>query len=197
MQHKSAKLSDDEAVKNILETLESLRGPAREAAFMKIAQRVKVKIIGEKYSMGSLIQDAIAAKAMPEVRLVIRDECIRLGVGRREYRAVVVPLFNRIRDAIGWKDRLSITFCPKWHQMKKLCYVEYKSGPNKGLRIVKSDWENREEGCVWTEVDTYIVERLIAYRKELPETYRTHLKTIATRVEQVEKMCPGTYISCM
>ena len=49
MQHKSAKLSDDEAVKNILETLESLRGPAREAAFMKIAQRVKVKIIGEKY----------------------------------------------------------------------------------------------------------------------------------------------------
>ena len=188
---KSTKLSDDDAVKTILQTLEELRGPAREAAFVKIAERVKLKIVGEQYTMGNLIRDAIAAKAMPEVHLVIRDECIRLGVGRREYRAVVVPLFNRIRDAIGWKDRRGITFCPKWQQMKRMCYAEYKSGPNKGIHIVKPDWKNREEGCVWTEVDVYLAERLIAYRMELPAAYRTHLKTIVTRVEQVEEMCPG------
>ena len=77
----------------------------------KIAERVKLKIVGEQYPMQRLIRDAIAAKALPEVHLVIRDECIRLGVGRREYRAVVVPLFNRIQDAIGWKDKKEITFC--------------------------------------------------------------------------------------
>ena len=158
---------------------------------MKIAKRVKLKIVGEQYSMHRLIRDSIAVKAMTEVHLVIRDECIRLGVGRREYRAVVVPLFNRIRDAIGWKDTSGITFCPKWHQMKRMVHIEYKNGPNKALHVVKPDWNNGDEGAVWTEVDIYLAERLIAYRNDLPSTYRTHLKTIATRVEMVEEMYPG------
>ena len=187
----STLLSDDAAVKKVLETLELLRGPAREAAFMKIAERVKLKIVGEQYSMQRLIRDAIAAKALPEVHLVIRDECIRLGVGRREYRAVVVPLFNRIQDAIGWKDKKEITFCPKWERMKRMVHLEYKNGPNKALHVATPDWKNCDEGCVWTEVDVYLAERLIAYRNELPSTYRTHLQTIATRVTMVEEMCPG------
>ena len=194
----STSLSDDTSIKQVLETLDLLRGPAREATFMKIAHRVKLKIVGEQYSMHRLIQDAIAAKALPEVHLVIRDECIRLGVGRDEYRSVVVPLFNRIRNAIGWKDKGGIRFCPKWYRMKRLIHAEYTTGPNKALHIAAPDWKNRDEGCVWTEVDIYLAERLIAYRNELPSTYQTHLKTIATRVEMVEEMCPGmhTYFAC-
>ena len=44
--------------------------------------------------MKQLIQSSIAAKTAPVVHTVIADEVIRLGIGRREYRAVVVPLYE-------------------------------------------------------------------------------------------------------
>ena len=87
-------------------TLEELRGPARQAAITKLARKIKVQIVGEKQSMHKLIRASIAVKAAPEVHAVIRDEFIRLGVGRGEYRHVVKSLFNRIRKAIGWVDWL-------------------------------------------------------------------------------------------
>ena len=186
-------LDVDAAIKIVFETLNSLRGPAREEAIMKIAVKVKVKLFGEDFNMKDLIQASIAAKATTEVHAVIRDEVIRLGVGRKDYRNVVVPLFNRIRDAMEWKDRKGVTFCPKWSVMRVMVHSEYKTGPNKGLHIKTPDWRNGDEGCVWNEVDIFLAERLIAYRKELPSTYRTHLKTIATRVEMVEEMCPGLF----
>ena len=175
-------------------TLEELRGPARQAAITKLARKIKVQIVGEKHSMHKLIRASIAVKAAPEVHAVIRDEVIRLGVGRDEYRHVVKPLFNRIRKAIGWVDVKGATFVPKWEIMKAMIHVEYKKGPNKGTHTVKPDWSNGDEGSVWTEVDIYLAERLIAYRNELPSTYRTHQKTIAMRVGMAEEMCPGKYL---
>lgn len=128
------------------------------------SQKVKVKILGKDCSMEDLITASIAAKATPKIHNVIRDECIRLGVGRKEYREIVVPLFNRIRDAIKWKDVKGARFCPKWGDMKKLVHTEYKTGPNKAVHMQEPDWCRGGEGCVWTEVDLYLAERLIAYR---------------------------------
>lgn len=108
----------------------------------------------------------MAAKAAPEIHAVIRDECIRLGVGRTEYRAVVKSLFNRIRNAIGWMDVKGAIFCPGWEVMKNMIHVEHETGPNKAVHTKKPDWRNSGDGCVWTEVDIYLAERLIAYRYE-------------------------------
>ena len=105
-------LEKDAAIKRVLEILNALRGPAREAAIMKIAEKVKVKLFGEDFNMRDLVTTSIAAKATEEIHAVIRDECIRLGVGRNDYRAVVKPLFWRIRDAMQWKDRKGATFVP-------------------------------------------------------------------------------------
>ena len=184
-------LEEDAAIKVILETLNALHGPSREAVIMKIAVLVKVKLFGEDFNMKDLVIGSIAAKATSKIHAVIRDEAIRLCVGRDEYRAAVVPLFNRIRDAMKWKDRKGVRFCPKWSAMKAMIHSHRKTGPNKGLNIKTPDWLNGGEGCVWNQVDIFLAERLIAYRKELPACYRAHLKTIATRVEMVEEMCPG------
>ena len=97
---------EDIAIKRVLETLSTLNGPAREAAVMKLAQKVKVKILGKEHTAKGLIVGAIAAKAAPHIHAVIRDEVIRLGVGRREYHAVVVPLFNRIDEQNPQSHRL-------------------------------------------------------------------------------------------
>ena len=205
---------EDDVIKRILNTLSGLNGPAREAAVMKLAevrtisdthtrfprraqpdshslsQKIKIKILGDDYSMGALITAAIAAKAAPEIHSVIRDECIRLGVGRREYRGVVVRLFTRIRKAIGWKDVKGSEFCPKWGVMKKMMHNEYETGPNKAVHTKKPDWRVGGDGCVWTEVELYLAERLIAYRAKLPAIYQTHLKTILTRVTMVDELVP-------
>ena len=156
-----------------------------------IMQKIKIKLFGEDYSMKTLISAAIAAKAVPEIHAVIRDECIRLGVGRREYRGVVMPLFSRIRKAIGWKDVKGARFCPKWGAMKIDVHKHRKeTGPNKAVHIKKPDWRVGGEGCVWAEVDLYLAERLIAYRAKLPAVYQTHLKTILTRVSMVDELVP-------
>ena len=155
-----------------------------------LSQKIKIKIVGDDHTMGDLLTAAVAAKAAPEIHAVIRDECIRLGVGRREYRAVVVPLFTRIKQAIGWKDVKGTEFCPKWGDMKKIIHNEYETGPNKAVHTLKPDWRVGGEGCVWTEVDLYLAERLIAYRAELPAMYQTHLKTILTRVTMVDELVP-------
>ena len=141
--------------------------------------------------MKQLIQSAIASKAAPTVHAVIADEVIRLGIGRREYRAVVVPLYRRIRDAIGWVDSPSAEFCPKWREMKKLVGIELRKGPNKAIHTKKPDWSSGGAGCVWTEVELYLAERLVEYKDVLPQTYKTHLKTIAQRVRIVNELLPG------
>ena len=150
-----------------------------------------MQIVGESHSLDQLIRASIAAKAAPAVHAVIADECIRLGVGRREYRKVVVPLFNRIRDAIRWKDTKGSKFCPGWETMKKMKMNKLQSGPNKAVHTFKPEWGSRALGCVWTEVELYLAERLIAYRAELPSTYRQHLTTIASRVKILNDMLPG------
>ena len=144
--------------------------------------------------MKQLIQSSIAAKAAPAVHTVIADEVIRLGMGRREYRAVVVPLYERIRDAIGWVDSPAATFCPKWRTMKGLVKKELRKGPNKGIHTLKPNWRNGGTGCVWTDVETYLVERLMAYRNVLPQTYREHLKTLVLRIATVHELLPGQYM---
>ena len=184
-------IEEDAAIKVVLETLNALRGPSREVAIMKLAEQVKVKLFGKEFNMKDLVIASIAAKATSEVHAVIRDEVICLCVGRQQYQAVVVPLFNRIRAAMGWKDRKGVRFCPKWSVMKGMVHSHRKTGPNRGLNIKTPDWLNGGEGCVWNQVDIFLAERLIAYRKELPACYRTHLKTIATRVKIVEELCPG------
>ena len=187
-------IDEDEAIKIVLETLNSLREGSRAAAITKLAVKIKVKLFGEDFNMKDLVTASIAAKATTEVHAVIRDEVIRLGVGRQQYRAVVVPLFNRIRDAMEWKDHKWVRFCPQWSVMKDMVNSHRKTGPNKGLNIKTPDWLNGGEGCVWNQVEIFLAERLIAYRKHLPATYRNHLKTIATRVEMVEEMCPGLFV---
>ena len=186
-------IEEDAAIKIVLETLNALRGPSREAAIMKLADKIKVELFGVDFNTKDLLIASVAAKATTEVHEVIRDEVIRLGVGRKQYRAVVIPLFNRIRGAIGWKDCKGVKFCPKWAAMKDMVSSHRKTGPNKGLNIKTPDWVNGGDGCVWTQVDIFLAERLIKYRKDLPATYRSHLKTIATRVEMVEEMCPGLF----
>ena len=151
--------------------------------------------------MKQLIQSSIAAKAAPVVHTVIADEVIRLGIGRREYRAVVVPLYERIRDAIGWIDSRAATFCPKWRTMKDLVKKELRKGPNKGIHTLKPNWRNGGTGCVWTDVETYLAERLVAYRNVLPQTYRTHLKTLVSRISMVHELLLGqcmyvTHVYC-
>ena len=141
--------------------------------------------------MQKLIASAIATKAAPTVHAVIADECIRLGVGRREYRNVIMPTYNRIRDAIGWKDTRGATFCPKWRVMKAKVHIEMKKGPNKAIHIMEPNWHKRGLGCVWTQADIYLAERLIAYRSKLPQTYRDHLKTLARRLSVLEQVLPG------
>ena len=149
--------------------------------------------MGKDYDMQQLIKSAMASKAAPIVHAVIAEEVIRLGVGRQEYRKVVVPLFEKIRDAIGWVDSKGACFCPTWYLMKELVQAELKKGPNKATHTLKPSWRSGETGCVWTQVDEYIAERLIAWRAELPDIYRQHLKTICRRIEQVEEACPGAY----
>ena len=151
----------------------------------------KVTIAGEEYNMQQTIVNSIAAKATPIVHGVIADEVIRLGIGRREYRKVVDPLFNRIRDAIQWKDCKGARFCPQWRKMKQLVYKEMRKEANKATHTKKPDWKKGKEGCVWTEVGLYLTERLIAFKEALPQTYALHLKTIARRVSMVENMLPG------
>ena len=184
--------SEEECVlEDVAKKISKLSGPGREAALMKLAKRIKVTIVGEQYSLHRLIRGAIAVKAAPAIHAVIADEVIRLGVGRNEYRKVVKPLYNRIRDAIGWVDTPGALFCPKWGVMKDTVTKELSKGPNKAVHKTKSNWKSGGTGCVWTEVDVYLAERLVAYRSELPSTYRMHLKTIATRVSMVDKLLPG------
>ena len=157
---------------------------------MKLAHRLKVTLVGKTYSMHDLIQGAIAVKAAPRVHAVIAAECIRLGIGRNDYRNVIMKEYNKIRDAIKWKDAPGAVFCPKWDHMKSMVYSELSKGQNSALHTQKPDWSRGDEGCVWTEVDLYIAERLIAYRKHLPSTYQAHLKNIATRVAMVDELMP-------
>ena len=182
--------AEDIAIKKVLHTLGELNRSSREAAVMTLAKRIKVKIVGENHTMKELITASIAAKAVPGIHAVIRDEVIRLGVGRREYRAVVKPLFFRIAKSIGWKDVPGVSFCPPWSKVKDMVHSEYAKGPNKAVHTKVPDWPACAEGCVWTDVSLYLAERLITYRSELPDTYRVHLKTIATRVAMVEELCP-------
>ena len=104
----------------------TLRGAGREAALMELAQRVKVTIVGEDYNMQQLIKSVMASKAAPTVHAVIAEEVIRQGISRQEYRKVLVPLFERIRDSIGWVDTPGARFCPKWHVMKEVVEIERK-----------------------------------------------------------------------
>ena len=90
----------DDVLKKVMKTMAGLQGPEREAVLMEIAKRVKVTIVGEEYALKDLIKAATAAKAAPTVHAVIADECIRLGIGRQEYRRVVVPMYNKIRNSI-------------------------------------------------------------------------------------------------
>ena len=157
----------EKVVRNVVKTMQELRGPAREAAMMDIAKRIKISIVGEQCTLDSLFRASIAAKAAPAIHQVIADECIRLGVGRRDYRKVVVPLFNRIRDAIKWKDVKGARFCPKWGQMKTEVYDKKMcNGPNKTLKIFRPDWSSGKAGCVWADVSMYLAER------EAVEIYR-------------------------
>ena len=142
--------------------------------------------------MQKLITSAMAAKASPIVHDVIADECIRQGLGRREYRKVVVPTYNRIRDAIGWKDTRGARFCPRWREMKAKMHLEMKKGPNKATHINTPNWRKRDLGCVWTQVNIYLAERLIAYSRELSQTYRDHIKTLQRRVSVLDQALPGT-----
>ena len=158
---------------------------------MAIATRIKILIVGKPCTLDSLLRASIAAKAAPAIHRVIVDECIRLGVGRRDYRKVVVPLFNRIRDAIKWKDVKGAVFCPQWEIIKPKVYAKVGNGPNKGLNTFKPDWGGGKHGCVWTDLSLYLAERLIAYRSKLPSTYQQHLQTIARRVAMVERVLPG------
>ena len=187
----SSLLRDEDPIRQVLQTMDDLRGPAREAAIMKLAKKIKLQIFGEECSMDRLLRDSMA---VPAIHAVITDEVIRLGVGRREYRAVVVPSFNRIRDAIGWKDVKGVKVCPQWQVMKKKVIVAYGSGPNKALHVVKPDWKNGNEGCVWTEVDLYLAERLIAYRAELVHTsnlthghVETHHRRVCISLQHIER----------
>ena len=180
-------------IEKAVQKLMNLSGLERESAFKEITRRVKVTIVGKEYDMKQLILNSIAVKAAPIIHAVIADEVIRLSVGRKEYVKVVVPLFNRIRDAIGWTDHPGAVFCPKWTAMKILVHKEMDKGPNKAIHVKKPDWRAGDTGCVWTEVDLYLAERLITYRETLPATYNAHLKTIARRVELIEQLLPGLY----
>ena len=184
-------VEDEDIVRVIIQQLQQLRSSSKEAVLMQLSRRVKVTICGNQYNMKQLIQSAIAAKAAPVVHAVIADEVIRLGIGRREYRTVVVPLYKRIRDAIGWVDSTAVRFCPKWRQMKKIVQIELRKGPNKAIHTKKADWCSGTAGCVWTQVELYLAERLVAYRDVLPQTYKEHLKTITRRVNTVRELLPG------
>ena len=184
-------VEDVDIVKGIIQQLQQLRSSSKEAVLMQLSRQVKVTICGNQYNMKQLIQSAIAAKAAPVVHAVIADEVIRLGIGRREYRSVVVPLYRRIRDAIGWVDSKAAQFCPRWRQMKKIVQIELRKGPNKAIHTKKADWRSGDAGCVWTQVELYLAERLVAYRDVLPQTYQEHLKTIARRVTTVHELLPG------
>ena len=72
-----------------------------------------------------------------------------------------------------------------------MVHAEYETGPNQGVHTVNPDWRVCGQGCVWTEVELYLAERLVAYRSALPVTYRNHLKTIVTRVSMVDELVPG------
>ena len=180
----------DDVLRQVMSTMAGLHGPEREIILMQIAKKIKVTIVGEEYSLTALIKAATAAKAAPTIHAVIADECIRLGVGRREYRRVVVRMYNKIRDAIGWVDKPGARFCPKWSRMKKRIHKELAKGPNKAVHTKEPEWPSGGTGCVWTEVEIYLAERLIAYRAELPVTYREHLKTISNRVAMVNDALP-------
>ena len=104
---------------------------------------------------------------------------------------MIVPMYNRIRDSIGWKDTPGARFCPKWRVMKGKVHKELLKGPNKATHTMEPNWSKGGVGCVWTEVDVYLAERLVAYRSELPSTYRTHLKTLIRRLDAVDKLLPG------
>ena len=170
--------------------MEGLQGPTREAVVLGIAEKVKVCIVGKDYTLTELILASTAATATPMVHSVIADECIRLGVSRDGYRNVVRPAYNRIRDAIKWVDAPGALFCPKWGDMKIMMDKEMRKGPNKGVHTMKPNWRVGGDGCVWTEVNVYIEERLIAYRSQLPDTYRNHLRTIDSRVRLVDETLP-------
>ena len=43
----------------------------------------------------------------------IAEEMIHQYISRQEYRKVLIPLFNIIRDLIGWVDSQGSRFCPK------------------------------------------------------------------------------------
>ena len=75
--------------------------------------------------------------------------------------------------------------------MKDLVKKELRKGPNKGIHTLKPNWRNGGTGCVWTDVETYLAERLVAYRNVLPQTYRTHLKTLVSRISMVHELLPG------
>ena len=177
--------ADDIAIDRIQSILNNLKDGALESTLMKIADRVKVTIVGKTCSLKELIHAATTAEAAPQVHAVIADECIRLRVGRREYTKVIVPAYRKIRDAIKWVDVPGAEFCPRWGDMKKTIDCELAKGVNKGVHTVKPTWRAGGLGCVWTEVDVYIAERMIAYRSKLPTTYRNHLETIAARVSTV------------
>ena len=181
---------DDSSLRRIIDILEGLQGATREAVIMSIAEKVKLTIVGKDYSLTQLIQASTAVKATPMVHSVIADECLRLGTSRDEYRKIVRPAYNRIRDAIKWVDAPGALFCPKWGVMKRMMDNEMQKGPNKAVHTMKPNWRAGGAGCVWTEVDVYISERLISYRSQLPNTYKNHLRTIATRVRLFDEILP-------
>ena len=75
--------------------------------------------------------------------------------------------------------------------MKKIVQIELRKGPNKAIHTKKADWCSGTAGCVWTQVELYLAERLVAYRDVLPQTYKEHLKTITRRVNTVRELLPG------
>ena len=118
--------ADDIAIDRIQSILNNLKDGALESTLMKIADRVKVTIVGKTCSLKELIHAATTAEAAPQVHAVIADECIRLRVGRREYTKVIVPAYRKIRDAIKWVDVPGAEFCPRWGDMKKRSTVSWR-----------------------------------------------------------------------
>ena len=147
-------------------------------------------VADRKVNTEEALSRSMQARAVTEIHEVIAEAVIRLGVGRREYRAVVAPSYDKIRKAIKWKDGPRVEFCPQWQKMKSIVARELKKGPNRYLHRCQPDWREGAHGAVWSQVDKYIAERLVAFREQLPDMYREHLKTLIARVQLVKTKIP-------
>ena len=103
---------DDEVVSKIKEILNKMQS-GREAAVMRLAREVKVMVADRKINMEETLSRSMQVRAVAEIHEVIAETVIRNGVGRREYRKVVMPSYDKIRDAIKWKDGPRVEFCPQ------------------------------------------------------------------------------------